>query len=633
MKRRTFLMAGAATVGTAFLPKPFAVAAATDDKKGVMLMNRIGPSASNLYISNLDGSNERPLLGNATFDYHAGFSANGQSVVFTSERRGDGNSSLYRARIDGTGIQPLAVGRAVHDAGVLSPDGTKLAFVSTREATPGDHKAHIWVLDLRTNKLKNLTNAPNVVGDPSGPDCHFRPSWSPDGQWIAFSSDRNTAWRGHDNGRGWEHTQELSIYIIRWDGTGFRKVAAKEGYCLGSPKWSPDGRRIVFYEITTEGTWGAHRPEYIGKVESQIVSVDVATGERVEHTSGPGLKVSPQFVTATEIGYLVKGGADEGLAYTSGTIPAVKRPWARSPVWSPDGKSVIYDKVGWSIRPLDTPLYSWDSDWDYRFCDVFPVLSNQGRLAYTDKQLGHSSIVTMNPDGTDQRVVFDSYGRGLDPALVARGLAGAFRPAWSPDGEWIAFGLGGWFFMRATSTAVVARVRADGSEWEVLTDGTSHAGFPSYSPDGKQLVYRVWGAENKGLRILNLETGVTRVLTTEYDNLPDWSPDGKLILFTRKMDAVNFDVCTIRPDGTGLRVLTGGSGANEGHAVWNPDGRILYNSGMYGFREEAALYDNTFQPYGQIFIMNADGSGKKMLTDSIWEDSMPIYLPNEVLSR
>ncbi|MFD0474961.1 TolB family protein [Nonomuraea thailandensis] len=126
---------------------------------------------------------------------------------------------------------------------------------------------------------------------------------------------------------------------------------------------------------------------------------------------------------------------------------------------------------------------------------------------------------------------------------------------------------------------------------------------------------------------------MTRVLTTEYDNLPDWSPDGKLILFTRKMDAVNFDVCTIRPDGTGLRVLTGSSGANEGHAVWNPDGRILYNSGMYGFREEAALYDNTFQPYGQIFIMNADGSGKKMLTDSIWEDSMPIYLPNEVLSR
>jgi Tol biopolymer transport system component len=91
-------------------------------------------------------------------------------------------------------------------------------------------------------------------------------------------------------------------------------------------------------------------------------------------------------------------------------------------------------------------------------------------------------------------------------------------------------------------------------------------------------------------------------------------------------------VCTIHPDGTGLRVLTS-SGANDGHAVWNSDGRILYNSGMYGFREEAALYDDTFQPYGQIFAMNADGSGKKLLTDSQWEDSMPIYLPQDILSR
>jgi hypothetical protein len=53
---------------------------------------------------------------------------------------------------------------------------------------------------------------------------------------------------------------------------------------------------------------------------------------------------------------------------------------------------------------------------------------------------------------------------------------------------------------------------------------------------------------------------------------------------------------------------------------------------MYGFREEAAFYDNTFQPYGQIFSMNADGSGKMMLTDSQWEDSMPLHLPQSVLT-
>ncbi|MFC5827841.1 hypothetical protein [Nonomuraea insulae] len=627
MRRRAFLAAGAAAVGTALLPAPFAVAAAGAGKRGVLLMNRIGPSSSNLYISNIDGSNERQLLGTGAFDYHAGLSADGQSVVFTTERTGDGNSCLYRARIDGTNIQPLVSGPAMNDCGVLSPDGTKLAFVSTR----GDHKAHIWVLDLRTGRLKNLTDSPAVAGDPNGPDGHFRPSWSPDGQWIAFSSDRDTVWRGHNDGKGWEHTQELSIYIIRPDGTGFREVASKEGYCLGSPKWSPDSRRIVFYEITTEGTWGAHRPEAAGTVESQIVSVDVATGDRVEHTSGAGLKVSPQFLSGTEIGYLVKGVPTGTLAYTSGTLPAITKPWLRSPVWSPDGKSVIYQKVGFTVRTLDQPLYSWDSDWEYRFCDVFPVLSRQGRLAITEKQLGTSSIVTMRPDGSDRRVVFDTAGKGLDPVLVQKGLAGAFRPAWSPDGAWIAFGLGGWFQERAVHTAVVARVRSDGSTWEALTDGTTNAGFPSYSADGNEIVFRVWGAQDKGLRILNLTTGVTRVLTSEYDNLPDWSPDGKRILFTRKTSATNFDVCTIRPDGGDLRRLTS-SGSNEGHAVWNHDGRILYNSGMYGFRAEAALYDNTFQPYGQIFSMKADGSDKKMLTDSQWEDSMPLYLPQSVFS-
>jgi Tol biopolymer transport system component len=62
--------------------------------------------------------------------------------------------------------------------------------------------------------------------------------------------------------------------------------------------------------------------------------------------------------------------------------------------------------------------------------------------------------------------------------------------------------------------------------------------------------------------------------------------------------------------------------------VWTADGKqILWSCGDYGFKEEAALSDNTFQPYGVIFIMNADGTGKRPLTDSIWEDSMPCFVP------
>ena len=259
---------------------------------------------------------------------------------------------------------------------------------------------------------------------------------------------------------------------------------------------------------------------------------------------------------------------------------------------------------------------------------MFPALSRQGNLAITEKQLGNSSIVTMAPNGSDRRVVFDTTGKGLDPGLVKKGLAGAFQPAWSPDGEWIAFGIGAWFQERARGKAVVMRVRSDGSHFESLTDGRVHSGFPSYSADGKLLVFRVWGKEDRGLRIMDLDDRSVRVLTTEIDNLPAWSPDGKLIVFTRKTSATNFDICTIRPDGSDLRRLTT-SEANDAHAVWSADGCILWNSGMFGFRDEAAIYDDTFQPYGQILAMNADGSGKRMLTDSLWEDSMPLFIPNK----
>lgn len=53
----------------------------------------------------------------------------------------------------------------------------------------------------------------------------------------------------------------------------------------------------------------------------------------------------------------------------------------------------------------------------------------------------------------------------------------------------------------------------------------------------------------------------------------------------------------------------------------------MWSGSQHGFRDEAALYDQTFQQYGQIYIMNADGTSKRMLTDSKWEDSMPLYVP------
>ncbi|WP_246792411.1 hypothetical protein [Burkholderia perseverans] len=612
---------------------PAGARAATD---GTLLLNYLGPVSSELYVANADGSGEHKLLATPGFDYHASFSKDGQWIVFTSERDGLGESNLYRVRVDGSGLQRIADHLAVDDAAVVSPvDPNLIAFVSSRHGGNGFGTTHIWTLDLASGALKNVTE--NVKFDPARPHSFFRPSWSPDGKWLALSSDIGSDWRGHNLPTGWERTQEGSIYIVHPDGTGWQQLATRAGYDEGSPSWSPDGKHVVFYETPVESTWGAHRPESINSVSSQIVAVDLATHARSELTATPGFKVFPQYLDNTVVAYHVKGGDTEGFYTTAGAFRSTRDSGIRSPRYSPDGKKMVYERVAFlPARANGTPLFNFDPHWKYTYLDVFPQLSADRRqLVYTEKAI-NSSIAVVNADLSGYHRIYDASLSGLDPTLIAQGLAGAFQPTWSPDRKWVAFGVGSWFFTRDGGPGRIMRIKTDGSmnnQAEALTDGTINAGFPSYSPDGSRLVYRVWSTSEKGLRILDLATRKTTVLTTEADNLPGWSADGTRIVFTRKQtdladpNKFNYDVFTIRPDGSDLRRLTS-DGANQGHAVWTYDGRIAYSSGSYGFRDELPLYDNSFQPDGQNWVMNADGGDAHPLTDTLWEEAMPMYVPD-----
>jgi Tol biopolymer transport system component len=575
---------------------------------------RVFPNAGQigLFIAAADGSGERPLVGAGEIDYDAVWSPDGASIVFTSDR--DGSADLYRVKPDGSSLERLTDSPAYDDQAAFSPDGAQLVFVTTRSGGTAD----LWTMDLRTRKAKALT---------SGPGGDFRPAWSPDGKWIAFSSDRgSTMPAGH--GR-WERLHIVDLYVIHPDGTGLKQITDHGNFC-GSPKWTTDSAHVVAYCMTAEQTLDNRRPVPEHPEDTRIVSIDVATGKAADMSVGPGVKFNPSLLPGGVVGYLRKDGDDQGVYYSNGTRGP--RGQIRAAAWSPDGTRVVYHKRLTAPPVTWKRIWSRNPDYELTLTGILPSFAPSGdRFAITTRTrpgtVFGAGLAVATP-GTDAfTMIYQDQTRNV------------LAPQWSPNGDTIVFGIGvfnaffngfhGTFLKpddRPEGGAQIAMIKPDGSGYREVTSGPSNNSFPSMAPDGKRIVYRSFGPDgSEGLRILNLETRVVTTLTTGYDNFPLWSPRGDLILFSR-LTGGNYEICTIKPDGTGVKQLTHTRG-NDAHQAWSPDGEyILFASSRMGFKDEMT-YTDAPQPYGEIFVMRYDGTSPQQLTDNQWEDGTPAWQP------
>jgi Tol biopolymer transport system component len=555
------------------------------------------PLDTDIFIADADGGGARPFLAHSDLDCNATFSRDGNWIVFTSRR--DGSPDIYRAHPDGSGLERVIDHPSFDDQAALSPDGKSLAFVSSRSG-----QADIWILDLATRKLRNLTHHP--AGD-------FRPSWSPDGQWLAFSSDRDSA---HPRARsGFSTLHATEVYVIVADGSGLRRITKDEAV-VGGAAWSADGKRLAVHQAKLLEEDNILSPRRL-RGTTQIASIDLRSGERAALTSGDGEKWSPQWLTDGRVGY-VSGGPEGGVEFTSGS-PGVRGEF-RSPNWSADGRQLVFHRDVGSVWPPHHAVHSLDPQFQLVRSGVFPSYSPSGERLVTMSGTAavlHNSLLSMDADGTQRSILFHDPNKS------------AVAPAWSRQGDQIAFSLGQFFQMTlGAARADVAVIRTDGSGLRLLTDGKANYGFPSWSGDGQRLVYREYSRDRNVLHVMDVKSRETRELIsgTVHYNFPGWSPTSDLIAFTSDKDG-DYEIYTIKPDGADLMRLTRQPG-NDAHSSWSPDGKWLAFATARGwFKDEAILHPYNPQPYGEIAVMRSDGSDVRVLTDDQFEDATPSWVP------
>jgi len=471
----------------------------------------------------------------------------------------------------------LLVSHAAYDSRPLySPDGTRLAFMSTRTGN-GD----VYVLQLATGQLRRITfdDVPDQLD-----------AWSRDGRWLYISSGSKDV-----NGMN-------DIYRVSVDGGTPMPVSAdrftQEYWAAPSPN---DPNTIAFTARgVTASTWWRHGHSHLD--ESQIW---------LEHFGGE----SPQYEQITK---------DEARAG-----------W---PMWSGDAKTLYYvsDKNGpenvWSKPAGGGDAHAVTSFKSGRV--LWPTMSYDGKAMVFERGFGVWTLDVAS--GKTSEVPITLRGASQAPAVEHQTLSTGFQwLALSPDGKKIAFVSHGDIFAASAREGGEASRVTTTPELEAeltwapdsrrlaytsgrdgvnhiylydfvtrtetrITDGTANDVAPRWSPDGKSIAF-MRGA--KELHVVDATTKQDRMLATgQLDRtpfLPDhpiaWSPDGRWIAYLNGGQGAFQNPYIVSKDGGAARAASYLPNAFGGSVAWSPDGNyLLYDTSQR--TEEAQIVRIDLEP-------------------------------------
>jgi Tol biopolymer transport system component len=179
-----------------------------------------------IYTTNVDGSGRQRLTRNPAHDSVAPtWSPDGRTIAFTRNVVGRKNgrlsfeSDVYLIDADGGGERNLTQD-GMSGGAVWSPDGQRIAFMSSRDRDPG-----VYVMSADGGEPRLLTREPGLLVD-----------WSPLGKILLV--------RGV--GRGHGGPAMSYIYVVNADGSGLRRLTRMAQVNFSLPVWSPDGKKILF---------------------------------------------------------------------------------------------------------------------------------------------------------------------------------------------------------------------------------------------------------------------------------------------------------------------------------------------------------------------------------------------------